>query len=1562
MRKIYFLCFLLFLAFLKPFGSFAQVVTIPAANTNSGSVNDPLGAWWGYERSAMIYTAAEIGSGGMINSVAFYINSLTSPGNSTDVRIYMKERSDLFTGVTTYATETTGATLVYGPTTVTGASLTAGQWNTFTLTAPFLYTGGNLEVIVETNAGGTGSGESSTGKQFRYATQPSTGYYQNWNGDNSPPAGNGTLSANRPNIQLDMVIPPCVPGSINPGTVVPPASAACPGSNVSLSVTGASFGSGFTYQWESSTDNVTFSPIAGATGSTYTGPQSVSTWYRRTMFCGAGNATSPAVQVLTAAPVSVFPWTENFDGLTTVGATSFPACWRKENGDWRSANNSTTTFDDDARSAPNFIQNSWTATNEFIWTNGFQLTAGVSYDFGFWFSDYNTGFNTWVGEVWQNTVQGSAGASQVGTPFISAGTFAPTTYTQVKRSFIPAVTGTYYFAIRLNEASGNPWYLNFDDFSLSVTPPCTEATGVNLTNVAATSVTINWTASTSNPAGGYEWEIRSSGAAGSGAAGLAASGSTAAGVTTANAAGLAPNTDYQVYVRSVCTAGSVFSPWSAGQSLHTLCLSINTFPYTETFEAASTTRPCWTNSQVGGSVQWSIGAGAGNGGNVTSAHGGTSNARYFGSGSGSIARYVSPSLDLTSMPAQGAQVRFWFANQEWLGDQNELRVFYRTSSAGAWTLVPGAVFTSSVGAWTEAEVMLPGSTTADYQIAFEGREFFGYGVAIDDVTIEAAPSCPKPTNVSALAVTPTAVQVSFTSPGTSFVVEWGPVGFVPGTGNTAGGGTLVFGATSPITVSGLTAATTYDFYVRRECISATDYSVNVKTTATTLCPAVNIPYVQDFETAAPPTGFPTCTSMQDLNGNSGPDANITGGRWVTFAGTSGDTYHSPTRVVRYIYDLPNVTRPADDWFFIQGLNLTGGTTYRLKFFYKASDGPTWTERLEVKYGTEAHAAAMTNTLFTDNNIDGNLAAPWDSAVVEFTPVATNVYYIGFHATSLADQAFLYMDDISVRIAPKVDVGVTGITLPNVTCPVNNVFVQATIRNYNTSTLDFAQYPVTVNANITGASTTTLSTTLTTGTLAPGASMGVYLSPAYNFVGGNHNFKVYTSSPDDPEFGNDTLVTSVTVSPNPAQPVITPASPAICVGGSVQLNTQYTNPPPPPVNLPAVSSGAITVSVPDGSAVGATHSLNVSGVPAGATITGVSVTLNATHTWVSDFVINLRAPNGRVLNLFNAQGGSGDNLVNTVISSASTNPLSSGAAPFTGTYAADMAANVGPTGNASTVTSWNAFLAGLGGNGTWTVALRDLFLFDAGTLTSWSITLSYQFANPVVTWSPSTSLFTNAGLTTPYAGTDAFSVYAAPATTTTYTATATNGAGCTSTRNVTVTVNPNPVITLGNIPDTVCTSDEVIQLPATPIGGTWSGIGTSGNTFVPSATAVGTFNLTYSFTSDAGCTSTRSRQIAVKDCPERIIRLSDNAVFLYPNPNTGQFNIRMNSTLYSYLTMRVYSNTGTLVHTQHLTGLTYGRVVPIDLKNLPGGTYMVQFYYDGGVRTSQKTFKVIIGNP
>lgn len=66
---------------------------------------------------------------------------------------------------------------------------------------------------------------------------------------------------------------------------------------------------------------------------------------------------------------------------------------------------------------------------------------------------------------------------------------------------------------------------------------------------------------------------------------------------------------------------------------------------------------------------------------------------------------------------------------------------------------------------------------------------------------------------------------------------------------------------------------------------------------------------------------------------------------------------------------------------------------------------SFSERLEVKYGTAATPASQTNLLYTNNNITNaayalatNTSTP---AVLDITPAA-GTYYVGFHAISLAN--------------------------------------------------------------------------------------------------------------------------------------------------------------------------------------------------------------------------------------------------------------------------------------------------------------------------------------------------------------------------------------------------------------------------------------------------------------------------------------------------------------------------------------------------------------------------------
>jgi phosphatidylethanolamine-binding protein (PEBP) family uncharacterized protein len=206
---------------------------------------------------------------------------------------------------------------------------------------------------------------------------------------------------------------------------------------------------------------------------------------------------------------------------------------------------------------------------------------------------------------------------------------------------------------------------------------------------------------------------------------------------------------------------------------------------------------------------------------------------------------------------------------------------------------------------------------------------------------------------------------------------------------------------------------------------------------------------------------------------------------------------------------------------------------------------------------------------------------------------------------------------------------------------------------------------------------------------------------------------------------------------------------------------------------------------------------------------------------------------------------------------------------------------------------------------------------------------------------------------------------------------TNSCGQTVTSNaVTLTVNVIPVVVATDLFTLrVCLSDTLVPMVGTPVGGTWSGIGTSGLNFVPPVTGIGTYILTYSYTNSFGCTVVDTTTIKVIDCPERLRRLTDEgALTIFPNPNNGHFNVRLRSTLYNYLGMKVYNQLGQLMIgkavtnpatnretmvTPTWTGLVYGRTIPIDLSMLTSGTYLVEFYYDDGIRTSKKGWLVVI---
>ncbi len=169
----------------------------------------------------------------------------------------------------------------------------------------------------------------------------------------------------------------------------------------------------------------------------------------------------------------------------------------------------------------------------------------------------------------------------------------------------------------------------------------------------------------------------------------------------------------------------------------------------------------------------------------------------------------------------------------------------------------------------------------------------------------------------------------------------------------------------------------------------------------TLSPCATItafPWTEDFDGETTPA-MPACWAIED---NSAPDDD-----WET-----SSTYASSSPNSMFIsWDGSNA---LDDWAFSPGFSLTGGTSYRIEFVYRASSS-SYSESLELYYGTGQSSGSMSVELF-DNASFANTT--FDAVVVDFTPASSGDYYFGWHAYSIADQLGIYVDDIVVSISPS----------------------------------------------------------------------------------------------------------------------------------------------------------------------------------------------------------------------------------------------------------------------------------------------------------------------------------------------------------------------------------------------------------------------------------------------------------------------------------------------------------------------------------------------------------------
>lgn len=116
--------------------------------------------------------------------------------------------------------------------------------------------------------------------------------------------------------------------------------------------------------------------------------------------------------------------------------------------------------------------------------------------------------------------------------------------------------------------------------------------------------------------------------------------------------------------------------------------------------------------------------------------------------------------------------------------------------------------------WSEEVVNLSAYVGQTIYVSWHYYGNFQYYVYLDDVSLGAPPACPDPVSLNVSNLTLTSADLSWTENGTAntWDIEWDTTGFTPGTGN------MITGTiTNPHNLTGLTANTSYDFYVRADC-------------------------------------------------------------------------------------------------------------------------------------------------------------------------------------------------------------------------------------------------------------------------------------------------------------------------------------------------------------------------------------------------------------------------------------------------------------------------------------------------------------------------------------------------------------------------------------------------------------------------------------------------------------------------------------------------------------------------------------------------------------------------
>lgn len=818
--------------------SFHTVCLIPdditIGNGTGTSYYIPFYGAYQYSYSQQLYTAAEMNNQAKdITTISFQYTGDAPLTRTVDIYLLNTNESSLASSWIPM----TNAQLVYSGDVTVNANAGENNWNTILLDSVFHYDGYSNLLLAINNRSTVSGGTSATTKTFKYTSASGKARYVNGSSTTAIPYNpfNMTVAGTSYAYHNNIMFGSCDNSTTCAAPVV--ALADVTDESITLSWVPGYQENSWELEYKAQGD-AAWTSEGVVTDSPYTiSGLNTNTQYQFRMRSICSDTSTWAVVNARTYCVSInVPYTQDFETATGSGADNFIECWSR-------GTTSTTAYP-------------YTSTTQaysgsyglyFYGTSSYYSYAATprfddsvemdSLQIRFWARKSTATYNIQVG-IMSNPADYNT--------FVPLATVTPNeinTWQELQVNTRGYAGNGRFVAFRIpNQVTSNMY---IDDILIQYIPSCARVQDVTAVDLQANQTDITWTSHGEStwyymygPKDSVEFNINDA---------------IATNVDTITLTNLLSNTEYDVFVLATCDNGEESEV--VRYTFTTLCEPIASLPYRENFDnyggSGSAYYPtCWYRHYVTTSTS-------------------TVNypyiySTYFNSAPSCLYMY-----GLTSTPSYSVAVMQPFTDNINL---NTLQVDFtlRTATLSNYILVGVMTDPNDLNTFTVVDTAQCTSTGVFETQSVSLASYMGTGKYIafkssgslymDDVVVDYIPACDNPTDMTFSNVSQTGATIGWTAGSTEDSWE---VYVVPA-GNSILSEMPTVVNNNSFDISNLTAATTYDVYVRATCPDGFGHSGYLVATFTTLCYAIGtLPITENFDGVAGSTtgtvnNLPTC--------------------------------------------------------------------------------------------------------------------------------------------------------------------------------------------------------------------------------------------------------------------------------------------------------------------------------------------------------------------------------------------------------------------------------------------------------------------------------------------------------------------------------------------------------------------------------------------------------------------------------------------------------------------------------------------------------------------------------